>query len=73
MGTMGYVVCVAIPSVSCNLLDRMNLLPYDYYSSPWEYEADKYGGVNRGNYTSWANSVENIYKILTKIIKFAIR
>ena len=31
-----------------NLLDRMGKLPVNYYSQPWEYEADQLGGVYRG-------------------------
>lgn len=73
MGVLGYTAFVASPSVSFNLLDRLNLLSYDYYSSPWEYEADKNGGVNRGNYESWADLAENIYKSFTCIIGFAMR
>ena len=71
MGILGYAVCVAVPSISCNLLDRMNLLQYDYYSSPWEYDADMYGGVNRGNYESWADVVNKIYKSFVNIVMFA--
>lgn len=73
MGPLVYATCVAAPSVNCNLLDRIGWLKYDYYSSPWEYEADKYGGVNRGNYASWTDIVVNIYKSLTGIIEFAMR
>ena len=68
MGLVNYTMQVAIPSVTCNLLDRQGLLPYDYYSSPWEYQADMYGGVNRGNYTSWAASASTTYTILGAIV-----
>ena len=72
MGPLVYATCVAAPSVNCNLLDRIGWLKYDYYSFPWDYEADKYGGVNRGNYESWADIAMNIYKTFTDILKFAI-
>ena len=45
MGIAKYVTDVAIPSVTINLLDRMENLPYDYYSYPWEAEANKFGGA----------------------------
>ena len=67
MGPVNYALKVALPSVTCNLLDRADLLPYGYYSSPWEYEADMKGGVKRGNYDSWASTVNIFYSILTRI------
>lgn len=44
MGVGKYVKDVAIPSVMINVLDRKDKLPYDYYSYPWEAEANKLGG-----------------------------
>ena len=69
MGIIDYTTKVAIPSVTCNLLDRANKLPYDYYSSPWEYGADRNGGVNRGNYEPWADTVNNVYNAITSIFR----
>ena len=36
--------------MTANFFDQMNNLPFDYYSSPWEHEADFYGGVTRGSF-----------------------
>jgi len=43
MGVGSYIVDVAVPSVAINILDRQGKLPYDYYSYPWEAEANKLG------------------------------
>lgn len=63
-GPWRYFWDVAIPSVTINLLDRMDRLPYDYYSYPWEAEANRLGGSSlfdpnrqrklpEGGYTSY--------------------
>lgn len=39
-----YMTDVMLPSLTINLLDRMGKLPYDYYSYPWEAEANALGG-----------------------------
>ena len=41
-----YTTTVAIPSITINILDRNGKLPYDYYSYPWEAEANKLGGAD---------------------------
>ena len=46
MGLLDYITDVAIPSLTAYHLDKNDKLPYDYYTAPWEAEADKYGGVN---------------------------
>ena len=46
-GTIGYIYAVAIPSVTNYWIDYYNRLPYDYYSYPWEKEADIFGELNR--------------------------
>lgn len=46
-GWFSYVFRIAIPSLTANLLSRMGRLPYDYYGSVWEREADQLGEVNR--------------------------
>ena len=61
MGPFRYLQSVAIPSIMGNLLDRADLLPCYYYDQPWEYQADVYGGVNRGNYASWADRTGKVY------------
>ena len=45
MGWVSYITDVAIPSVTINLLDRAGKLPYDYYSYPWEAEANRLAGI----------------------------
>ena len=45
MGIWSYVADVAIPSLTINLLDRAGKLPYDYYTYPWEAEANSLGGA----------------------------
>lgn len=45
MGFWTFLFKVAIPSVTANVLDRMNRLPLNYFGSPWEAEADRLGGV----------------------------
>ena len=44
MGVISFTKNVAIPSVLINLLARQGKLPYDYYSYPWEAEANLLGG-----------------------------
>ena len=77
LGLQDYLLLVAIPSVTANVLDRMRMLPYDYYSSPWEYEADLSGGVvsqelqsnlYSRDYESWAGAVNLSYNIATKAV-----
>ena len=46
-GVADYTKEIAIPSITANVLKRMGKLPYDYYGSPWESEADLLGGVTR--------------------------
>lgn len=68
MGFNDYLFDVAIPSVTANILQRQGKLPYDYYGSPWESEADRLGGVSRtsGN-TPWPsgayNSIWDLFKL----------
>ena len=40
MGWGSYIVDVAIPSLTIALLRKMEKLPYDYYTYPWEAEAN---------------------------------
>ena len=66
MGKVDYIYNVAVPSLTINLLDRMGKLPYDYYGSPWEAEADKLGDVKRtSNNQSWpAGSYDSYFDLL---------
>ena len=43
-GIVKYIKNVVIPSVTINILDRQEKLPYNYYSYPWEAEANQLGG-----------------------------
>ena len=47
MGFWNYLTKVGIPSVTGYNLDKNGNLPYDYYTAPWEADADMYGGVSR--------------------------
>ena len=69
MGLFKYVSDVAIPSVTANILDQMNKLPYDYYGSPWEAGADNEGGVTtrNSNNTPWPTNAYNSYWDLIKL------
>ena len=63
MGTSRYIKDVVVPSITINLLNRKKKLPYDYFSYPWEAEANKLGGaalsqewkpkLPQGGYTSY--------------------
>jgi len=43
-GTNTYVFEVAVPSLTLNLLDRSGKLTYNYYTYPFEAEANLLGG-----------------------------
>ena len=49
MGVLNYINDVALPSVTAWVVETIYKLPFDYHSSPWESEADNYGGVNRNH------------------------
>ena len=63
MGVGSYITNVTLPSITINLLDRKGNLLYDYYSYPWEAEANELGGsalsqswlppLPQGGYTSY--------------------
>ncbi len=61
-GSSLYLLSVAIPSVCCYWLDRAGILSYDYYSSPFEYQANMYAGIQYDDYEPWAKYVYLIYK-----------
>ena len=59
---------VALPSLTANILWRMGKLPFDYYGSPWESEADAKGGVLRySENTPWPAGSYNSYWDLIKL------
>lgn len=68
MGMDSYIANVAIPSVTANVLARMGKLPYDYYGSPWEAEADRLGGVHRvKDNTPWPDGAYSSYRDLIRM------
>ena len=46
MGLWDYTTQVAAPSVTAWFLANQGKLPFDYHSSPWEHDANVYGGVD---------------------------
>lgn len=61
MGTLGFIIKVAIPSVAYNLFSRDNEeLSACYNSMPWEYGADKLGGATH-SYEDWAEALYEQY------------
>lgn len=69
-GTLRYFFYIAIPSITANILKRMNRLPYDYYGSPWEHEADILGGVENRNAKLWPQDFSASYVNLLKLFIF---
>ena len=68
LGWGSYISEVALPSLTANILDRWGKLPYDYYGSPWESEADQLGGVIRQkDNTPWPKGAYNSYGDLIKM------
>ena len=66
MGVLEYTSDVALPSLAGYYLDFYNLIEYDYYSSPWEAQADKYGGVVRDPFADPWNESDGYFLDLTK-------
>jgi hypothetical protein len=61
LGFIGFMGKAAIPSLVYNVLSRdSDVLLNNYYNMPWEYDADRRGGVNRG-YAHWAASATDNY------------
>ena len=67
-GILDFTVNIAIPSLTANILGKMGKLPYDYYGSPWEAEADSLGGVSRKTHnTPWTSEEYSSYWDLIKM------
>ena len=67
MNPIGYTLWVFIPSVTCYWLQRNEILPdsYSYYSVPWEYQANLYGGAYKDyKYAPGTEDAFNKYKII---------
>ena len=61
LGFLDYLTYVAMPSFTFFACTQMDILPENYYYSyPWEYQADYYGGA-RHSYEPWANTACAIY------------
>ena len=68
MGFWEYLEKVAIPSVTINILSRQGKLPYDYYTYPWEAEANALGeatfspsgkpALPQGGYNSYRDLIQ---------------
>ena len=66
-GVWDYTTQVAIPSVVAYWADEIKGLPFDYYTSPWEAEADIHGGVTREkNGRPWTEE-DGYYNYLIKL------
>ena len=65
IGLPRYLLKVAVPSAIGAYLSNKNMLSVDYESLPWERIADFYGGVDRGDYESWADYQAFLYWLLS--------
>ena len=68
IGFVNYTITTAIPSLIGAGLDYVGLLGTHYFSLPWEYVADCYGGVNRGGYESWASDWAGVFWYYTLVV-----
>ena len=60
-GKTKYLLIVAVPSVTYNLISRGNeAASNNYYNMPWEYDADIRGNVNRPH-AEWAQPFSAVY------------
>ena len=70
LGVGAYITEVALPSVTAWVVYKLECLPFDYYTSPWESEADKLGSVGRKRpeTRSWTES-DGKYNYLLDLLK----
>ena len=70
MGIIKYTSQVAVPSFVASWVHAFGKLPFDYYTSPWEFGADFHGGVIRekSDERSW-NSTDGYFNYLIDIFK----
>ena len=64
MGTGLYIMAVAVPSVTYRVMEEFNEVLHDnYYNMPWEYDADRRGGVygRKGYYKDGAAEFAKVY------------
>lgn len=61
LGFSNYCKYVAVPSISVFWAsEQVAWLNDSYYSFPWEYQADQFGGASH-RYTPWADDISSIY------------
>ena len=69
LGIFRYLKKVFVPSVTTNIMNRLGYLPYDYYGSPWEAEADRLGQVIRKKpAVLWPEEAGKSFKDLMKML-----
>jgi len=62
---LSYTVDIVAPSVTAYALNEIGNLPFDYYSSPWEAEADVLGGVSRGTFDRpWTEKYSTVWDLI---------
>ena len=60
MGAWDYLINVGVPSLTGFIMYKKNKLPYSYFTSPWEAQADEYGKVpsrDRDTSNPWTDSI----------------
>jgi len=67
VGTPKFLIMFAVPSVASVIEDKKH--GADYYSQPWEYTADFFGGADRGEYYYNYGSGEDAFDYLFKVRK----
>lgn len=61
LGLVTYLTRVVVPSVIFYVGSEVGLYPWEnYYSYPWEYQADIYGGATH-TYQPWADEMLKTY------------
>ena len=64
IGSIPYLLGVALPSMTANLAARIFPSVLSVYNDlPWERSADVLGGVTRSSYSSWSAPVGTLYFI----------
>ena len=68
LGMLDYGTFIVYPSVVGYCIDQLGLLPNGlYFSLPWEYKADEYGGASH-NYKPWAKAASDAYWTYVKFM-----
>jgi hypothetical protein len=62
LGSAKYIFAVAIPSVVTNIISRFVPEVYEnYFNFPWEYDADRRGGIERETHAPWAGQLADLW------------